>query len=949
MRAAVMVVRNPFDPLASRQMGVLRRPRKIRALVPRNRPAIAILNGKPVLRAGWRRKLRDGDHLVVCTLPRGGGGRGGGSNPLRFILSIAMIFLAPYLAGAILGVPAAAVGSTLLGQATTTAIMLAGQIAINALLPTPQPDQPPQPSPTYTLQAQGNQARIEQAIPVQYGRLLVYPDLAAQPYTEFAGNEQYVYQLLCVGAGEYDIEEVRIEDTEISAFSEIETEIVLPDDPVTLFPTQVISAVEVSGQELLPRRTATWSRSGTTVTITETDHNRAVGQAVDLEFSSGSGPDGKYLIATVADEDTFTVETASGSGSGSVYVRSIQGGLDGYVAAPAGTVAHRLAVDLIMPPGLHTWDGDGNMLSIALQVIIEAQQIDDDGEPLGSWFELGDETITDRTTTPKRETRTYDLDTPGRYRVRAWRVDEKTTATGAAHEVVLAGLRSYLVEDEEATFGGVTLIAMRMRATNNLSLQASRKVSVLATRKLPVWNGTSWSAPQATRSIAWAIADAARDSGHGAGLPDTRIDLDALLALDAIWAAREDWFDGRFDQAGSWWEAVSQIALAGRARCFMQGGRLRVVRDGADQLPVAMYGMRNIVRGSFSVDYIMPSEDTADAIEVQYFDASTWAPRRVTAALPDSTAEKPAKLDLSRGITDRAQALREGTYHAATNRYRRRVVRFATEMEGFIPSIGDTIAVSHDMPGWGQHGEATGWDAASRTLTVSEPMEFGAGQHYVALRRADGGVSGPWAVSAGTTAHELLLDEDPDITPYTGTERERTHVAFGAAETYAAMAKVVSVRPRGEYEVEIEAVPDDPSVHTADEGVTAPPIRTSQLPGRIVRPVVDQLFARRMPGDPTRVLLGWQPAAGAEGYQIEMAEGDDVADPDVSWTRIADTTAAHHAVRLLYAARTLVRVRGVGLAAGNWRAAALGDLIPNLWNTDTTPMWTIDSNAMWSS
>ena len=82
-------------------------------------------------------------------------------------------------------------------------------------------------------------------------------------------------------------------------------------------------------------------------------------------------------------------------------------------------------------------------------------------------------------------------------------------------------------------------------------------------------------------------------------------------------------------------------------------------------------------------------------------------------------------------------------------------------------------------------------------------MSFGAGTHYVALRAPGGGVSGPWPVSPGATPQEVVLSEAPDITPYTGTERERTHVAFGEAETYATMAKVLTVRPRSEYEVEI--------------------------------------------------------------------------------------------------------------------------------------------------
>jgi len=114
-------------------------------------------------------------------------------------------------------------------------------------------------------------------------------------------------------------------------------------------------------------------------------------------------------------------------------------------------------------------------------------------------------------------------------------------------------------------------------------------------------------------------------------------------------------------------------------------------------------------------------------------------------------------------------------------------------------------------------------------------------------------------------------------------------------------------------------------------------------------PVVAGLMARRIPDDNSRAVLAWRPAVGAESYQIEMASGIDPTDPTVTWTRTADTSASNHVIALFYAAKTLIRVRGVGLSAGPWAAAALGTLIPNMWNTDPTVMWTTNANPMWSS
>jgi hypothetical protein len=949
MRAICLTVSNPFDPMGSRQMRSVRRPARIRALQPAGTaPRIAILNGRPILRAEWRRKLRDGDQLMFAVLPRGGGG-GGGSNPMRALLSLALMAFAPWAAGAVLGSAASSVlfGTFTVGQATSLGIIMAGQAAINALMPTPRATNMPSPSPTYSIGAQGNQARIEQAIPAQYGRLLAWPDLAAQPYTEYAGNEQYLFQLLCLGVGEYDIEEIRIEDTPISAFTEVESEIIAPGGQVTLFPTNVISSVEVSGQELTGRKSGTYSQSGTTITVTETGHGRVVGQAIQLDIQTGSGVSGYFNIATAPTADTFTVTAAAAlTASGDTYIRSLVGGVDGFLASEAGTIAQSIAIDVVFPLGLFLTDGSGDMVTLGAQVIMQAMRVDDNGLPIGSWTTLATEIINDRTVTPQARSFRYALPVPGRYRVRAWRQDTKQEGTDRGHQMIWAGLRAYLSETQD--FGPVTLIAMRMRATNNLSAQASRRIGVLATRKLPVWNGTTWATAAASRSIAWAIADAARDADYGAGLADTAIDLDALLALDAIWTARGDTFDGRFDQSSSWWEAVSKIAMAGRSQIFMQGGKLRIVRDGEQTLPVALFSMRNIKRGSFSIDYMMPSDATADALDVSYFDQVTWSPRRVRAALSGSTMAKPVKMELF-GVTQRAQALREGLYHAAANKYRRRFVRFTTEMEGFIPSLGDLIAIQHDMPAWGAHAEAVAWNAGTLTLTVTEPMTFGVGTHYIGLRTATGGLSGPWEVTAGATAYDLVLTETPDMTPYTGGDRERTHVVFGAGQTWRTLAKVATAKPRGLHEVAIEAVIEDPSVHTAETGVVADPIITSALPRAVTQPVVAGLMARLMPDDATRAVLAWRPAAGADVYQVEMASGTDIDDPDVNWTRTADTSATNHVIALLYASQTLIRVRGIGLAAGPWTAAALGSLLYYMWTTDDALLWTGDSNPMWSS
>lgn len=65
-------------------------------------------------------------------------------------------------------------------------------------------------------------------------------------------------------------------------------------------------------------KTATYSQSGTTITISLTAHGFSTGLILSLDFTSGNGIDGIYTIQTVA-TDTFTVTgTTSQSTSGNV-------------------------------------------------------------------------------------------------------------------------------------------------------------------------------------------------------------------------------------------------------------------------------------------------------------------------------------------------------------------------------------------------------------------------------------------------------------------------------------------------------------------------------------------------------------------------------------------------------------------------------------------------------
>lgn len=945
MKATVVHFPNAVDRTV-RTVKELRTPRRIKTLAPKwdDAPFIALLNGEPVMRADWDRTVKDGDVLAFTRLPRGGGDNGG-SQTLAIVAMIALTIAAPYAAGAVLGTTAAAAAAAggtaaLTFNVTTTLITMAGSALINSMLPAPQGPSTSQPSPTYSLNAVSNTARLESVIPVGYGEMQFYPDLAAQPYSTYSGGDQYLHQLFCIGQGEYSIDpaDILIEDSPISAFSEVEYEIVPPGQPLDLFPHAVDVSDEVSGQQFEDRDMLSWSRSGNTVTLTVegSGHKSATGDAVYLYFLSGTNapPNGVYEIATISSDTVFTVTTStSASGSGDGRMHKMIGGKDGFVTNAAGTKARRLGIDLACPKGLFD-DVSGDIKTTTLQVRIQVREIDDSGDFVSgsSWTTIGDETLKGRTRTPVRKSFTYTLANPGRYRIRAYRVDDMLNDPANGHDLVWLGLRAYIKSDR--VFPGVTLLAVKMRATNNLSARASNRVKVTATRKLPIWNGSSWSAPTATRSIAWAIADIARNATYGAGLPDSRLDLAALLELDAVWTSRGDRFDARFDTKSTCWAALSSVAFAGRAKVFMQGGKLRVVRDGPSN-PVALFSSRNMIAGSFSMDYAMDHEATADSIEVSYLDRANWQQNRVTCSL-NGTKTKPVKLELF-GVVSRAQAMREGFYHAAVNRLRRRMVRFETELEGYIPLPGDTVALQADAPGWGLHAETIGWDSGAGILTLSERMVLSSSKRwYIGLRTDTGGMVGPYEVaSLAGEENKLIVLEPMGITPHTsGVTRERTHVVIGEANSYRTLAKVTKITPLSTHRLRLEAVVDDVQCYLADDGKIAPPTNTSLLPKVPREPVVRGLSARI---NGSRVAFAWDPAPGETGgYELEFAHGTDPSEAGLDWSGATAMFTTTWTGALPYGAKTLIRVRALGLLPGPWVVTQVSDLLGTFWRARGT-------------
>ena len=79
-----------------------------------------------------------------------------------------------------------------------------------------------QASPTYNITGIGNTQDPYGVVPIVLGRHRIFPPFASKAFTEVIGNDQYINALFCIGYGEPAVSEMKIAETPVTAFDDIE-------------------------------------------------------------------------------------------------------------------------------------------------------------------------------------------------------------------------------------------------------------------------------------------------------------------------------------------------------------------------------------------------------------------------------------------------------------------------------------------------------------------------------------------------------------------------------------------------------------------------------------------------------------------------------------------------------------------------------------------------------
>jgi len=770
-------------------------------------PTICLLNGRPLLRADWTHAIKPGEVVTFVRVPLGG-------DPVTWLI--------------------------------VAVVAIAAVVVVMSMVPD-YGEMEAADSVQY-LRGQRNKNRIGQPIESGYGRCRMFPAMAATAYTKFINNDQWYYGLYSLGHGDYEIEEIRIEDTDIDAFDEIEYEIYDVGETVTLFRDNVYRSGEVG----------------------------------EIELFAENHPSG-------------------GSDNWTSWI----------VANPVGTVCDKLEFDFLWPRGLYGSDSKGRLNQHGVWIEVQWREIDDDGIPTGDNHDLeGFQTIR-KTTTPVRLTKEYDPATPSRFEVRVRRALDEAGDTQTGELTQWIGLKAYL---ENHAVYPVKTLAMKARATNNLNDRAANRLNIVGTRKLPVWNGASWSAPTATRSWIWAFVDVWR-SAYGRRLPDEYIDLETMVEMDAIYGdgsgGREEYFDYVFDRGMSVWEAAKLIAEVGRAEPAIIGGKITLVRDEEKTAPVMLFNEENIYKGTFSVQaqYMDPVKD--DGLEVEFVDPDTFMPEQVLCLIGDEEGDNPRQVR-SKGIQDAAHAYRYGMYKRGVERYRRMQVQFETGMQAYLLTRFDAIGVAHDLPQWSIGGMVM--EASDSAVRVSKDLVFSdesGAVHKIAFTRPDGTLYGPFTCTETANPRVVEVSGFTAATLEIENNREPPKFVFGVSDEWSKLCVVSEREAIGDDRVRIKAFLYRSEVFAADNDF--PPGYTSLSRRDLTRPTVDALQAYHFPDNLMVLRVAWAASDWATDYVVERSEDD------IHWERVAVTKNTYMDIPVSPEDTIYLRVAGVAGGVGPWK------------------------------
>ena len=617
--------------------------------------------------------------------------------------AVVILVSRPAIAGAIV----AAGYSALTAWLVQTAVMLAINFAISKLFMPDVGDTPQAQagaSTVYSLNAQQNRAKLGAPIPVGYGTFRMFPSYVEQPVQRFENNDEYTYLMLCIGSGRYSVDKLQVDNIDVTNHPDVEW--------------KIINKKNFS----------------------------------DIPSYLGFSRFGYYMR-----NDTLSTPS-------NYEVKDVESRL--FEVSPS---TYALELDFEFPRGLvqisQEKDTSGKYVDWALNWEIRYYDVNK------SFLIAEGVYRKNNTPTPVRVTigGVLNGDTPVSpssikyFTVRRKDIDRKDSRL--VDTLILKRVKERYDVRNVTEYGDITLLYVRLKATNAISSAGQQQVNGFFTRT------------DKSNSLKEVVTDIYTNTEYGAGLKASDLHLDAT----------PETVNGVIETSMTVWDAMKRVTKAQKYTVYPTGQDILLKHDAPKTMTMGLYNETNIIKGSFSIQYAFKDEiESYDCIEVSYRSGADWNPsveRYPTAGI------LPQKVDLF-GVTDQAKAQKMAKYYWKQDAFRNKVITFKTDIQSFTLEYLDKIKISHSALLWGTASEVL--EVNGNTLTMSEKIDV---PNNITFRNTDTSVSDmlPFTKVGDYT---IMVNNLPTWV------QDGTFATIGETREYL----VVAIKPSDANTVEVQAV-----------------------------------------------------------------------------------------------------------------------------------------------
>lgn len=464
----------------------------------------------------------------------------------------------------------------------------------------------------------------------------------------------------------------------------------------------------------------------------------------------------------------------------------------GWVTHTLSGPVDRVRIDMVLPKGLSYLDNKKGVMATNTGFFAEIREVGGAWRPFDpdTASKGGRITISGKSMSPLRKSfYSGELDRNKRYEIRVIH----TEATDGEHKnnaITLADVNE--IQYGEIQYKHTALLGLRIKLSDQLS-GIPKVVYKVRGRKVRVWDKTTGSFTTAwSDNPAWITLDALTNERFGAGMRLERFKLSYWRKWADFCTTNNLKFNGVIDQRTNVWDALLPVYKVGRATPVRAGTRFQVAIMGKRN-PVQLFSMANIKRDSMSIEWL-PMEERATEVVASYFDIEDFGKQKTVTvrqrrALERGEPPRPTEITLY-GVNNLEQATREATLAMNMN-VLSKTVSFEAPLESIACTLGDVIAVQHDMPKWGQGGRLEAGTTQTR-LILDHEVEFDRGGDWVAMVRHDTIVQWTGSIAA-VMGNTVILDNTFRTSDF---ERYRRLKSLTSGQDYQIVEPIVDAMGR---------------------------------------------------------------------------------------------------------------------------------------------------------